>query len=354
MNASKEQIKAWPPTYFELERESRKITGYHLFMIHYYRGLRSMENRDRYSLVYNMRNAVVPCLLDDDSDIDSTDSWEVSHMDLIRHVSDVWNDLDLDIRECWKERATLLNSRPLFGQFRHLPKEVGKTTISMFSAVQYSMIRAWGRTCKVFRSAMMNGPSRNMSEKQYAMGCAKKTKVGSQSFRRTSMEYLIHLCLFGHDYTKLHKKEIIHKRKGSTIVHIASLKRLKKLFTMSGKCAIDFSVNGLVYNCAGKVNIIRNGRNVTGFIIEEEGRCFWKVQLSSTSEVVTVMKAKYVWNAVDGGKYVYPHSASHGMKVTYYWPVRMKFQHNGIDNWSFLLNRIVYNERNNIIVQKSS
>ena len=163
----------------------------------------------------------------------------------------------------------------------------------MFLAVQYSMIKAWDRTCKVLRSAMINTPSRNISEKEYSMGCDTKTKVGSQSFRRTCMEYLIHLCLFGHDYNKLYKKEVIRKNKGSAMIHISSFKRMKQLFTMSGKCAVNFGMNGMIYNCCGRVNIIKRGRNVTGFIMEEDGKLNWKVKLTSTNEIISVRKATY-------------------------------------------------------------
>ena len=98
---------------------------------------------------------------------------------------------------------------------------------------------------------------------------------------------------------------------------------------------------GLVYNCSGRVNIIRKGRNVTGFIVDENGQG-WKVKLSSTNEVLQVPKVKYVWNKLDGGRYIYPFSATNGMRVTTYWPIWMKFQKNGVDNWSFLLNCTVY------------
>ena len=114
------------------------------------------------------------------------------------------------------------------------------------------------------------------------------------------MDFLIHLSLFGRDYKKLLKREIILQKQSSAIIHISSSKRMKQLFTLSGKCAVDFSLEGLVYNCGGKVNIKRKGRNVTGFIMEDDGKEYWRVRLTSSNTILQVLKAKFVSDK-DGG-----------------------------------------------------
>ena len=88
-------------------------------------------------------------------------------MDILRHASDIWNDLDKVVHDCWKKRAARVNSRPLYGQFENLPRELGNTVEVMTNTVQYSMINAWKRTCKILRSAMIRAASRNLSEKKY-------------------------------------------------------------------------------------------------------------------------------------------------------------------------------------------
>ena len=89
--------------------------------MHYYHGMKAMGNEEKYICVYNLPS--LGCFLDDDS----TDSYEVPHKELIHHGSDMWHDLDDDVRYFWNHRDHLLNSWPLFGQFKHLPKDVGKT-----------------------------------------------------------------------------------------------------------------------------------------------------------------------------------------------------------------------------------
>ena len=123
----------WPLTYFKLETESRKLSGYNVFMMHYHRSICRMEKKEIYSLVYGYE-------MNSRDDLDPTDSFEVDHKDIMRHGSSMWNDLDGDTHDCWKKRSVCVNIWPLFGQFLHLPREIGRTVPSMFDSIQYSMI----------------------------------------------------------------------------------------------------------------------------------------------------------------------------------------------------------------------
>ena len=87
--------------------------------------------------------------------------------------------------------------------------------------------------------------------------------------------------------------------------------------------------------------------------MEDDGKEYWRVHLTSSNTIVQVLKAKFVSDK-DGGRYIYPRSVTNGMRVTQYWPVRMKFNNNGIDNWCVLLNRVVYDDQKKLMIQLSS
>ena len=122
----------------------------------------------------------------------------------------------------WNLRAIRLNTTPVVGKFLVVPSFLNSVTLCEFITTD------WNNACKVLRSAIMREPCRDMSQKEFSMSFPQqKTKVGSQSFRRSHMSPIIHLCLFGKGYLKLKVNEIVLSKKRSAIIHIASLERMK-------------------------------------------------------------------------------------------------------------------------------
>ena len=127
------------------------------------------------------------------------------------------------------------------------------------------------------------------------------------------------------------------------IIHIASLQRIKMLFTLSGLCAVDFTIAGLRRTCCGKVNLIKDNKYETGYIIEEKGSK-WKIMLS-TNKYINVQKVPMVRDR-DGNfeRYEYKHNSKRKWTVTMYWPIKMKFLTNDVENWKFMLNHISFKD----------
>ena len=115
---------------------------------------------------------------------------------------------------------------------------------------------------------------------------------------------------------------------------------MKKLFTLSGLCAVDFLIGGIRYSCCGRVNLVRREKSEIGYIMEEkDGK--WKVQMGN-NKVIIVPRVRRMYddhgNFID---YMYDNINQRKWIVNMYWPIRMKFNVNSVENWQYMLNRIV-------------
>jgi hypothetical protein len=159
------------------------------------------------------------------------------------------------------------------------------------------------------------------------------------------MSPIIHLCLFGKGYLKLKVNEIVLSKKRSAIIHIASLERMKEIFNLKGLCGTEYVIDGILYTCAGKVNLVNSGKNITGFIVKER-RDKWTIRLSN-DKMITIGRVEY--NDDDG--YIYDENIRcNDYRITHYWPICMKFRMGCQSNWQFLLNHVAL-KKNKLVQQ---
>ena len=139
--------------------------------------------------------------------------------------------------------------------------------------------------------------------------------------------------------------EVVHRSKNVLISHISSLKRMKQLFTLSGLCAVDFLISGLRYSCCGRVNLLRDGKYEVGYILDEKDDK-WKVQLGN-DRVIIVLRTEMIYDDNQnfvGYKYCDKEKEKSTQKWTVieYWPVRLTFSDNSVQNWQYMINHCVF------------
>ena len=61
-----------------------------------------------------------------------------------------------------------------------------------------------------------------------------------QSFAWFQLNYLIRFFIFGNDFCKLRRAELVYQSKRVTIIHILSIDRVRELITVSGLCLVVF------------------------------------------------------------------------------------------------------------------
>lgn len=290
------------------------------------------------------RKGEINLLVQNVSDYDSVYSLvSIDHTDVIRYAGNRWKRFSRNRKECWSFRAARLNREPVVGKFEHMPNLLTNRILCE------SLTMEWRHMCKGFRSAMMREAGRNLSQRSYSMSFpGVRSQVGRQYFRRSYMSPIIHKILFGEGYSNLKDNELIKKVKKSAIVHIASRDRMKQLFCMNDLCGVNFIIDEFNYNCSGKVKVVRDGRNLIGFIMKER-RDKWTVKMMN-GDVKVLPRV----NCNDSG-YIYANDnrRTNAWTISYYWPICMKFSFHCQHNWQFMLCRVVL-RRNTIVSQLSS
>ena len=337
---------------FELAKETRNITGYSLFMSHFHREFKLYSDEKKKELLFGNLD-----VREDASDYDSTDSFNIPHVTVLRYGSTFWKtSIDERMRLRWKRRAIRLNNREINGMFDVLPRDIGNSVDKMFASISKCLKVEWNKVVKILLSSIRNDPCRNMSQNEYSMGGKNKTVVGVHSFRRCSLNSLIQLCVFGDEYCKLTDTEVVYRSKNMLIAHVASLQRMKSLFTLSGLCAVDFFISRIRYSCCGRVNLVCNGKNEMGYIMEEKEKK-WKVQLANNKVIVIQSVCSMYDNDGNFVDYVYENmngnKSAHKWTISMYWPVKMKFSAKSVENWQYMISRVAF-KNGKIVPQISS
>lgn len=328
---------------FELRKQSRRLTGYTLFLSFFFLEWKELTPDVRLNeLGVYLRGEENGS--DSDSDSDSIVSFpSIVHADVIRHAARRWNKFSPAKRESWGVRAHRLNAMPVLGRFTSIPSSLSNEMICDM------ITKEWRRTCKVLRGLVLREPTRIASQRNYMMSVpGEKTKVGTHSYCRAYMSPIMFHCIFGKDLCNLHTTEIIYRKKKCVVVHIASMQRIAEIFTVRGLCGVTLDMSGIKHSCAGKVNVVRNGMNVSGFVMKER-RSRWSLVLANKEEV-TLKRVR--WD--DEQAYIYDESSrnSRSLRITSYSPIRMKFVEGCQNNWQTMWCRCAL--RDGEIVQQLS
>lgn len=231
---------------------------------------------------------------DSNSSIDSTNSAYlngVTHHESYMIACHNWTRvLSHDVKLGWRQRANMLNMRPLPGKFDNIPREIGgDINNELKKNIVDSLTIEWEKIYKIMRRCIIHAPKASLSPKIMCFG-PERVKLNSQTFRKFMLSNFLRLCIFGCDYTKLFPCEVKRKTNRVVLVHVASQSRISKLFTLEGRCATEFempladNVSLSTRTCSGKVNIVWNNKNIAGYILDDVG-CRWKVQMANNKVV---------------------------------------------------------------------
>ena len=120
---------------------------------------------------------------------------------------------------------------------------------------------------------------------------------------------------------------------------------------MGGLCGVDFfRVNGYHHTCSGKVDTVRDGKHLAGYIIDEQDG-IWTIRLVNGKEV-KMLRVRYDLRL---GEYRYDPCENvrrNSRVIKYYWPIRMLIRSSG--DIKFTLNRLTFNTDNKLVPQYCS
>ena len=216
----------------------------------------------------------------------------------------------------------------------------------------------WHRFVKVARSGLLKDPSAQQSSKTYKF-LTETVTVGLQSYRKLSVSAILIETIFGANFEDVHDY-IVYQTKKRAYIYFSSYKVIRKFLQINNHSAVKYVKNKITYLCCGKVNVEYNKQNILGYVMDETNDYF-KVLLANNMGI-KVKKPLLVSNVREDGKTIsvhYDYGDINDIKpntyvVTYFWPTRIKVYQNTIENVHILMNKVVLDEKCQVLVQLSS
>ena len=126
---------------------------------------------------------------------------------------------------------------------------------------------------------------------------------------------------------------------------IYSHRRFEDLFCFGGLSGGSFYSDRLKYLCCAKANLSRGGRNIIGYVMDEENNML-QVKLDGQERLVNVRRPEYDYER--GG---FRYEEAEGLKANHYsltelWPIRLKLNTSGQTNYIISTHSCVVDDDN--------
>ena len=262
-----------PLTTKERRHDSRCRLGYHVYLSRFFYDFGKVGNEEKEEMLvqYGIWDENPPAA--EGEDAESVSSLLTCRQPLCHEITmvaaKIWKQLGIEMKEGWKERARMLNDRPRKdGTFEMVPSSIVSESVD--ACIKQSLSMEWKRMVALFKGCVLHGRGATIqSKKQYRFG-PELVILNNQFFRSFFLNHLLMLSIFGSPlYSSLHPKEIIHRSRKEAVVHILSHRRMEQLFCYGGLSMCTFEKEDMKYICCAKVNLVKNGKNVVGYVMEE-------------------------------------------------------------------------------------
>ena len=319
---SAHNILSLPISEKERNHHSRNRRAYHVYLSQFFKEYNELNDDEKRAKLIELRVWRPP------EGYDSDDSVMTAPIpggrDVMRAAGRVWNRLNIQLKDAWRERTTLLNARPANdGIFQNVPAFVND------NVVKDALTRDWRYLVSLLKQSIMSNAKKftQYSETTYVFG-RERVVLNKQGYRSFYLSHLLKLSLFGSPlYSNLLGHEIIYRKKNQTIVFFYSHRRISDLFVFGGLNGTEFLKDGMNYICCLKANL-RNqrGRNIIGYVMDEIDDTLL-IKVDGQRRYVEIERLQY-----DGenGRFIYVNGtqADH-YSLTELWPLRMKLNRSG-------------------------
>lgn len=354
-----EEIVALPLTSKEQAHRSRNRRAFNVFVSYYVLNFKLMHPHEQHQKVFEMLEIRADNQDGFYSDEDSTDSHierreqSVEYKFSFKCACRKWNCLREEIKEAWVQRTVNLNGRFLPGAFVNIPNCIGGGDLNRVrTSVLSSLSRDWRVILAIMKSAITRSRRQDgISLTVHRFG-KERVKLRLQTYRKFLLPSLLNLVLFGGDsYSHLTNREVVYKTRRIVVIHIASQRRMREMFTVVEECGVEFVVGGIMNTCCGVVNVQVRGegggcKNVKGYIVDECDRKYnivlgngERIKMNTLNYDVVDCMYKYDLNFDRRNR-----------KITHYDPIRLMIAQNGFCSTTLNRLRYFYNKHNNNIV----
>ena len=312
------------PTTKERYSRNRNKNGYNVYVGLYFKDFNELNEDKKMELLCeaSIHSYVEYEASDNDSVISRP---EASTIDIIKLAARRWNQMENAMKMGWKERAQNINQLPIIGAFDAIPSVLYD---GMNKHILASLTIDYDRFNTIIRNAIKKKSRVSDSIKIKRFG-KEFVILGSQIFRSFHLNHLLLLTFFGLNFSLLSNDEIVHRTKRTTLIHIASRKRIVEIFSKNDVCpfeSVDEKSN-MIHTCSGKV-VVRSKlslRECIGYVVDEitlQSKIRVKLE---TDEILELHVPKY--DSEDGS---WSYSGNDDIYIiVQYWPIRFKVFHNG-------------------------
>ena len=315
----------------EKSHSSRNRKAYHVFLSQYFSDFQNLGSQAKNELIIEREGYP-----EDDfsvNDQDSTDTPLYQRFGtgpIIRLAARAWKGLSDIVRSGWTQRADYLNSLPIPGRFTSVPEVLSQ---DLENRVQDSLTIEWTSLCvRRMRRLLRNQPRRLDFSRKRKFG-EETFEIQMQSYGEIHISYLMKLVLFGEKNSIFTDYELVYITKKIYIAHIASVTRLKDIFTKYDLCAVEQEKDDMKFNFASKIFFSTRVGNSYGYIIDEDDDNFYV--LLDDNEKLTVPRPFF---CDESNKYIF-EPLSNGYYVIEYRPIRLFLKFDG--HMKFTMNRMV-------------
>ena len=317
-------------------KENKTLSGYNMYVSHTTNRLKSLDPLELRMTMMGVN--------------DEPDEEDEVHDSIFKYVGTRWKLIDDEVKNAWNVRAKKFNSLERNRPFEKIPHSIIGNLEMM---IKESLLLDWARLKKTLKRSIMHPPGRDFGEAVFDM--PDNFQLLSQSYRRYQLNHMMQMTIFGEKFKNLEPEEIIRNFENVTYVHIASGRRMSDLMEVDGDVACEYvdEENDLHYQAVGKVNVIKNGKNIIGYIVDETLGGKWEILLRNNETVYLhpvlyfipeLNETDFLSESSDQNEgYVFNIDAPDVWNITEYWPIRMKFTRNAIENWQYSLSRLVVN-----------
>ena len=257
------------PSQKELNAQNRSKTGYNIFVSWFFFDYNRLNGDQKKEML--IRNGIHEAeeyqIAEEDSVITMPSA---SSADTMRLAASHWRCSSIDIKDAWKERATIINKLPIRGVFTKVPKEVRNI---VHDAIKVSLTQELNRLVTFMHCAIRKRSK--ITDSVLVKKFGKETvKLGIQIYRSFYLNHILQITMFGLNLSHVSNSEIVYKTDKVTVVHIHSKKRLLDLFTINDVCPfmMNDEKNSRVITCAGKVSVCdcNTNKEIVGYVLDEE------------------------------------------------------------------------------------
>ena len=352
MDWNKVDIDTRPFTFYELENESRSLSGYHVFLkvgAHEYNLLSEMDKVTYVLAVSNFDS--------NDVDVDGLlpFGFDACDFPIIRTLITWWIRLDATLKDDWAERAKRLNSRPYIGQFVELPSELACLDITKTQ----NLLRDWLRDdlaplLKSVHRAIRNKNQRDLYRKTVKIPYG--LQVEQQVWHTGNISSLLSHTLFGGDnFSTFTFNELISTNCDPFIFHVASRSRMVEIFSIDDCCLstlTDHQFKEEYYLTS--FGILQNKQGMCiksyGWVESESHIDFMFNDTANTTKIISFVRPIYL---KDEG-YVCDIEVVDGYTLVHYSPAAVYVSTKNSVNFKILAAKVCIDENGRIVDKKSS